>query len=40
MSRMHIFGSTCYGYVQNAKKLDARSKKGNLLADQLLVFLF
>ena len=28
VSNMHIFGTTCYGYVQNAKKLDARSKKG------------
>ena len=25
---MHIFGSTCYAYVQNAKKLEAQSKKG------------
>ena len=23
---MHAFGSTCYAYVQNAKKLEARSK--------------
>ena len=28
VSNMHIFGTKCYGYVQNAKKLDARSKKG------------
>ena len=28
LSNMHIFGSTCYAYVQNAKKLEARSKKG------------
>ena len=25
---MHIFGSECYAYVQNAQKLDARSKNG------------
>ena len=25
---MHICGSECYAYVQSAKKLDARSKKG------------
>ena len=25
---MHIFGSTCFAYVQNAKKLEARSKEG------------
>ena len=28
LSNMHIFGSTCYAYVQNAKKLEARSKEG------------
>ena len=28
LSNMQIFGSTCYAYVQNAKKLEARSKKG------------
>ena len=28
LSNMYIFGSTCYAYVQNAKKLEARSKKG------------
>ena len=28
LSNMHIFGSECYAYVQNAKKLDARSKNG------------
>ena len=28
LSNMHIFGSECYSYVQNAKELDARSKKG------------
>ena len=28
VSKLHIFGSTCYSYVQNPKKLDARSKKG------------
>lgn len=25
---MHVFDSTCFAYVQNAKKLDARSKNG------------
>ena len=25
---MHIFGTTCYAYLQNTKKLDARSEKG------------
>lgn len=25
---MHIFGSTCFAYVQNAKKLDVQSKRG------------
>jgi hypothetical protein len=25
---MHVFGSTCYAFVQNAKKLDDRSRKG------------
>ena len=28
LSKMHIFGTTCYAYVQNKKKLDARSEKG------------
>ena len=28
LGNMHVFGSTCYAYVQNAKKLDARSKRG------------
>ena len=28
LRKMHIFGSTCYAYVQNAKKLEARSKEG------------
>ena len=28
ISNMHVFGSTCYSYVQNAKKLDPRSKEG------------
>ena len=28
LSKMHIFGTTCYAYVQNTKKLDARSEKG------------
>ena len=28
VSGMHVFGSTCYAFIQNAKKLDARSRKG------------
>ena len=28
LSNMHVFGSVCYAYVQNAKKLDPRSKQG------------
>ena len=28
VSNMYIFGSTCYAYVQEKKKLDARSSKG------------
>ena len=28
LSKMHIFGCTCYACTQNAKKLDPRSKKG------------
>ena len=28
LSNMHVFGCTCYAFVQNAKKLDARSQKG------------
>jgi hypothetical protein len=28
LSNMHVFGSTCYAFVQNAKKLDDRSRKG------------
>ena len=28
LSKMHIFGTTCYAYVQNTKKLDAHSEKG------------
>ena len=28
LSGMHVFGSTCYAFIQNAKKLDARSRKG------------
>ena len=31
LSNMHVFGSTCYAYGQNAKKLDARSQKGIFL---------
>ena len=32
LSNMHVFGSTCYAFVQNAKKLDARSQKGIFVA--------
>ena len=28
LSKMHVFGSPCYVYIQNPKKLEARSKKG------------
>jgi len=28
VSNMHIFGCVCYAYIQNKKKLDARSKQG------------
>ena len=28
LSKMHVFGSVCFAYVQNAKKLDPRSKEG------------
>ena len=28
IARMHIFGTLCYPFVQNAKKLDPRSKRG------------
>ena len=28
LGNMHMFGSTCFAYVQNARKLDARSKRG------------
>jgi hypothetical protein len=28
LSKMHVFGSTCYAFVQNPKKLEARSQKG------------
>ena len=28
IGNMRVFGSTCFAYVQNAKKLDARSKNG------------
>ena len=31
VSNMHSFGTVCYGYVQNPKKLDARSEKGIFL---------
>ena len=31
LSKMHIFGTTCYAYVQNTKKLDARSERGVFL---------
>ena len=28
LGKMHIFGTTCYAYVQNTKMLDAGSEKG------------
>ena len=28
LSKMHIFRTTCYAYVQNTKRLEARSEKG------------
>ncbi len=28
LSNMHVFGSTCCAFIQNAKKLEARSQKG------------
>ena len=28
VSNMLVFGTQCFGYVQNTKKLDARDKKG------------
>ena len=28
LSKLHIFGSVCYSYLNNGKKLDPRSKKG------------
>ena len=28
LSKLHVFGSTCYAYVQDKSKLDPRSKKG------------
>jgi len=28
LGNMHFFGSTCFAYVQNAKKLDVQSKRG------------
>ena len=28
LSNMHVFGVVCYAYVQNAKKLEPRSKEG------------
>ena len=31
LSNMHVFGTVCYGYVQNKKKLDARSEQGIFL---------
>ena len=31
LSNMHVFGTVCYGYVQNKKKLDARSQQGIFL---------
>ena len=29
---MHVFGSVCYAYVQDAKKLEPRSKEGLFVA--------
>ena len=31
VSRLHVFGSICYGYVEEKKKLDARSRRGIFL---------
>ena len=28
MNSMHVFGSVCYAYIQNPKKLDPRSREG------------
>ena len=28
IANMHVFGSKCYAYIQNPKKLDARSQEG------------
>ena len=28
LSKLHVFGTVCYGYVQQTKKLDARAKQG------------
>ena len=28
LSNMHVFGTACFAYIQNAKKLDPRSKEG------------
>lgn len=28
LSNMHVFGTICYAYIQNCKKLDARCEKG------------
>ena len=31
VSNMHVFGSVCYAFVQNAKKLDPRSRQGTFV---------
>ena len=31
IARLHIFGSDCYSYIQNSKKLDACSRKGHFV---------
>ena len=28
LSKLHVFGTVCYGYVQHTKKLDDRAKQG------------
>ena len=28
IAKLHVFGSVCYSYIQDSKKLDARSRKG------------
>ena len=31
LSKLHIFGQKCYGYIQNPKKLDERAEEGTFL---------